>query len=162
MNSSILRKFVSSTAKINFTEFFSSTTKAMASSETFWLFGYGSNMDATNLEQKKNVKVLGKYIYFYDSRKYIEILWNSTYIKFIISDHTPAILKDCRLSFNLRGGHHVEPAMANIIESPGSEVHGVAFCVNKERYIVNNLALFKMAQSILNTLYHQLQCRTNG
>ena len=46
----------------------------MASSETFWLFGYGSNMDATNLEQKKNVKVLGKYIYFYDSRKYIEIL----------------------------------------------------------------------------------------
>ena len=139
MNSSILRKFVSSTAKINLTKFFSSTTKAMASSETFWLFGYGSNMDATNLEQKKNVKVLGKvHTYLYYSKKYFEILWNdSRYKKFIISDHTPAILKDCRLSFNLRGGHHVEPAMANIIESPGSEVHGVAFCVNKERYIVH-------------------------
>ena len=63
--------------------------------------------------------------------KICEIFWNP---KFIISDHTPAILKNYRLSFNLRGGHHVEPAMANIIESPGSELHGVAFCVNKERY----------------------------
>ena len=51
-----------------------------------------------------------------------------------ISDHTPAILKDHRLSFNLGSGHHAEPAMANIIESPGSELHGVAFCVTKERY----------------------------
>ena len=47
----------------------------MASSETFWLFGYGSNMDATNLEQKKNVKVLGKvHTYLYYSKKYFEIL----------------------------------------------------------------------------------------
>ena len=54
MNSSIVRKFVSSTT-------------VMALSETFWLFGYGSNMDATNLEQKKNVKVLGS-TYIHDSR----------------------------------------------------------------------------------------------
>ena len=77
MNSSILRKFVSSTAKINFKEFFSSTTKAMASSDTFWLFGYGSNMDATNLEQKKNVKVLGKvhnYIILRNILKFCEMI----------------------------------------------------------------------------------------
>ena len=49
----------------------------MASSETLWLFGYGSNMDATNLEQKKNVKVLGK----------------STYISMILEN----ILKFCEI-----------------------------------------------------------------
>ena len=82
--------------------------------------------------------------------KFCEIV--GTYKKFIISDHTAAILKDCRLSFNLRSGHHVEPAMANIIESPGSEVHGVAFCVNKERYII----YFQMVKLLLNTLYDQI------
>ena len=55
-------------------------------------------------------------------------------MKNIISDHTPAILKNHRLSFNLVSMHHVEPTMGNLIESPGSEVHGVAFCVNKEKY----------------------------
>ena len=49
----------------------------MASSETFWLFGYGSNMDATNLEQKKNVKVLGKvhnYIILRNILKFCEMI----------------------------------------------------------------------------------------
>ena len=36
------------------------------------------------------------------------------------------------MSFNLKGLHHVEPAYAGLVESPGSEVHGVAFCMSKE------------------------------
>ena len=49
-----------------------------------------------------------------------------------ILDHTAAILKNHRMSFNLKGLHHVEPAYAGLVESPGSEVHGVAFCMSKE------------------------------
>ena len=33
----------------------------MASEDTIWSFGYGSNMDVKALQAKKSVKVLGKW-----------------------------------------------------------------------------------------------------
>lgn len=76
-------------------------------SETVWSFGYGSNMDVVALEVKKKVKVL---------------------------EHTPAILKEFKMEFNLSGIHHVEPAFSALTESPGSQVHGVAFKMSQESF----------------------------
>ena len=39
---------------------------------------------------------------------------------------------DHKLGFSLNGLSYVEPAYANIEESEGSEIHGVAFKMNKE------------------------------
>lgn len=43
--------------------------------------------------------------------------------------HKPAVLKDYRLSFDIRAMTYVEPSFANVKLSPGDEVHGVAFCM---------------------------------
>ena len=51
---------------------------------------------------------------------------------FLFSEHTPAILKDYKMEFNLSGLHHAEPAYSGLAESPGSEVHGVAFKMSLE------------------------------
>ena len=74
-------------------------------SETIWSFGYGSNMNVKALEARKKVQVL---------------------------EHTPAILKDFKMEFNLSGIRHVEPAFSGLAESPGSQVHGVAFKMSLE------------------------------
>ena len=68
--------------------------------DTIWSFGYGSNMDVESVANKKGVEVL---------------------------DHAPAVLKDYRLCFNLRGYAYAEPAFANVKRQEGREVHGVAF-----------------------------------
>ena len=47
-------------------------------------------------------------------------------------DHTPAILKNYRLEFMPGGQWYVEPAMADVRESPGSEVHGIAILLDKK------------------------------
>ena len=67
--------------------------------ETIWSLGYGSNMNTNALELKKHVKVI---------------------------ESTPAILKDHRMAFNIEGGHHVETGFSGLVESPGSELHGLA------------------------------------
>ena len=36
------------------------------------------------------------------------------------------------MEFNLSGMHHVEPAFSGLAESPGSQVHGVAFKMSLE------------------------------
>ena len=36
------------------------------------------------------------------------------------------------MEFNLSGMHHVEPAFSGLVESPGSQVHGVAFKMSLE------------------------------
>ena len=46
-------------------------------------------------------------------------------------EHTAAILKDWKLSF-MPGIPLTEPGYANLAQSPGSEVHGVAFLMSKE------------------------------
>ena len=51
---------------------------------------------------------------------------------YFFSEHTPAILKDFKMEFNLSGVHHAEPAFSGLAESPGSEVHGVAFKMSLE------------------------------
>ena len=51
--------------------------------------------------------------------------------RFYISEHTAAILKDWKLSF-MPGIPLAEPGYANLAQSPGSEVHGVAFLMSKE------------------------------
>ena len=43
------------------------------------------------------------------------------------TDHTAAILKDFRLDFMPGGQEYVEPAAADVIESPGSEVQTSLF-----------------------------------
>ena len=77
-------------------------------SETIWSFGYGSNMNVKALEARKRVQVLE------------------------LNEHTPAILKDFKMEFNLSGIRHVEPAFSGLAESPGSQVHGVAFKMSLE------------------------------
>ncbi|ESO93557.1 hypothetical protein LOTGIDRAFT_232618 [Lottia gigantea] len=78
----------------------------MASQDTMWSFGYGSNMDVKAVETKKKVKII---------------------------DHTAAILKGWKLAFNLSGIPLVEPAYANVTKGdPTDEVHGVAFCMTKD------------------------------
>ena len=54
------------------------------------------------------------------------------FICFFFSEHTPAILKDYKMEFNLSGVHHAKPAFSGLAESPGSEVHGVAFKMSLE------------------------------
>jgi cation transport regulator ChaC len=77
-------------------------------SESVWSFGYGSNMNPRHLEDQKGVKVL---------------------------DHTPAILKGYRLTFEHKGMPLVEPSFATVKEgAPSDEVHGVAFLVSKSDY----------------------------
>ena len=61
--------------------------------------------------------------------KYVLLIW--VYL-FLFSEHTPAILKDYKMEFNLSGLHHAEPAYSGLAESPGSEVHGVAFKMSLE------------------------------
>lgn len=73
--------------------------------ETVWSLGYGSNMNIRNLEFKKHVKVI---------------------------ENTPAVLKDHRMAFNIKGGHHVETAFSGLVPSPGSEVHGLAIKMDTE------------------------------
>ena len=51
---------------------------------------------------------------------------------FDLLEHTPAILKGFKMEFNLSGMHHVEPAFSGLVESPGFQVHGVAFKMSKE------------------------------
>ena len=36
------------------------------------------------------------------------------------------------MEFNLSGIHHAEPAFSGLAESPGSQVHGVAFKMSLE------------------------------
>ena len=36
------------------------------------------------------------------------------------------------MEYNLSGFHHIEPAFSGLTESPGSEVHGVAFEMSLE------------------------------
>ena len=62
-------------------------------------------MNVQSLEEKKHVKIL---------------------------DSVPSILKDHRMAFNVGGIHHVEPFFAGLVESPGDEVHGLAFCMDME------------------------------
>jgi gamma-glutamylcyclotransferase (GGCT)/AIG2-like uncharacterized protein YtfP len=50
----------------------------------------------------------------------------------LYSEHTPAILRGFRLSFDLHAMALVEPAFANVREEDGAEVHGVAFCMDAE------------------------------
>ena len=50
---------------------------------------------------------------------------------FFWTDHTPAILKGFRLDFMPGGQEYVEPAAADVIESPGSEVHGMAILLDR-------------------------------
>ena len=38
------------------------------------------------------------------------------------------------MEFNLSGIHHVEPAFSALTESPGSQVHGVAFKMSQESF----------------------------
>ena len=47
-------------------------------------------------------------------------------------EHTPAILKDFKMTFSLRGVHHAEPYYSGMTAQEGAEVHGVAFCMNME------------------------------
>ena len=49
-------------------------------------------------------------------------------------EHTPAILKDFKMEFNLSGIHHAEPAFSGLVESPESQVHGVAFKMSLESF----------------------------
>ncbi len=35
---------------------------SMASTETIWSFGYGSNMDAATMERRKGIRPIGKSI----------------------------------------------------------------------------------------------------
>jgi len=74
-------------------------------SELVWYFGYGSNMSVKFLEERKKVKVI---------------------------ESAPAVLKDFRMAFSFEAFHRVEPGFAGLWDSPGSEVHGVAFCTDKE------------------------------
>ena len=78
----------------------------MMAEETFWAFGYGSNMDIEHLATRKNVKVI---------------------------EHSPAILKGWRLTFDFRAFDCVEPSYAGVKEQEGHEVHGCAFKVNVEQ-----------------------------
>ena len=49
----------------------------------------------------------------------------------LLTEHTPAVLSDYQLKFSLRGIPYAEPSFANVEPSPGSEVHGVGFCMTK-------------------------------
>jgi hypothetical protein len=70
-----------------------------------WKFGYGSNMSASFLAQKKGVNVL---------------------------EFHAAVLKGWRLAFPSGGIDHVEPSFASILPSEGDEVHGVVCGMPKE------------------------------
>ena len=48
-----------------------------------------------------------------------------------ISEHTAAILKNYRMSFNIHAVPFVEPAFAGLEAKEGCEVHGVAFLIKK-------------------------------
>jgi len=63
----------------------------------FVYFGYGSNMSAEGMASK-GLKPLNSF---------------------------RAILKDYRLAFNLSVGSLCDPAFANVVPSPGDEVHGI-------------------------------------
>ena len=45
-------------------------------------------------------------------------------------------MKDFRLDFMPGGQEYVEPAAADVIESEGGEVHGMAILLDKERAIL--------------------------
>lgn len=44
-------------------------------------------------------------------------------------ESSPAILKDYKLSFDIKAMQLVEPAFANVNKASGEEVHGVALCM---------------------------------
>ena len=74
-------------------------------SERFWYFSYGANMNVKYIEERKKVKVI---------------------------ESAPAILKDFRMAFSFKGFPHVEPGFAGLWDSPGSNVHGIAICLDKQ------------------------------
>ncbi len=94
--------------------------------ETIWSFGYGSNMDVKALEAKKHVKVIGNIVLI------VVLPPFQKYKIFKIIEHTPAILKDFKMTFSLRGAHHTEPYYSGLTAQEGAEVHGVAFCMDME------------------------------
>ena len=49
-----------------------------------------------------------------------------------ILDSIAAVVKDYKMVFNIGGTRNVEPAYAGLAESPGDEVHGLAFCMDME------------------------------
>ena len=75
----------------------------MSEEETFWGFGYGSNMNVKHIKEKKGVHIL---------------------------EHVPAILKNYKLVF-LRGMDLVEPGFGGVIQKDGEEIHGLAYRVDK-------------------------------
>ncbi|PAA89635.1 hypothetical protein BOX15_Mlig011547g2 [Macrostomum lignano] len=71
------------------------------SSKSIWFFGYGSNMNADNLANKKNV---------------------------VVKQTTHAILRGYKMTFSVPGFSYVEPCFANCEKAaPTDCVHGVAF-----------------------------------
>jgi len=49
-----------------------------------------------------------------------------------VSVHCPAVLQHYTLAFNLSGVQYVEPAFAGLREEEDGEVHGTAFCMDRE------------------------------
>ncbi len=90
-----------------------------------WSFGFGSNMDVNFVEKQKGVKIIGKTFLFGFTTHLILINFSDT-------DHKPAILSGYRLSFSFPGYPLFEPAFGNVIEDANSEVHGVAFGMDKK------------------------------
>ena len=52
--------------------------------------------------------------------------------RYFFTEHTPAILKDFKMTFSLKGMHHCEPYFSGLTAQEGAEVHGVAFRIDME------------------------------
>lgn len=79
------------------------TSKVEEEEDTFWGFGYGSNMNVDHITEKKRVQIL---------------------------EHVPAVLKDFKLVF-MRGSDLVEPGFGGVIREEGAETHGLAYRLTK-------------------------------
>jgi len=53
-----------------------------------------------------------------------------------VSRHCPAVLHNYILAFNLMGVQYVEPAFAGLRQKEGGEVHGIAFCMDRESEVL--------------------------
>jgi len=76
-----------------------------------YYFGYGSNMNPDVITKRRKAKP---------------------------KETTPGILSDWKLRFDLRGFPFFEPCFGNIVQSPGTNVHGVLFLITMKefKYIV--------------------------
>lgn len=70
-----------------------------------WSFGYGSNMNVANVENKKGLKVL---------------------------DYEVGVVKGYKMCFNIPAMPKVEPTFANATKASEDEIHGVAIKISEE------------------------------